>query len=70
MKAIHLKTPGLMCNSCTTIIEKALSGVAGVIGVTANFERGTTSVMYDETQAEPDVILSAVTAAGFEVESE
>lgn len=70
MKAIHLKTPALMCNSCTTIVERALSGVVGVIGVTANFERGTTSVMYDETRAEPEVILSAVTAVGFEVERE
>ncbi len=69
MKAIQLKTPGLMCDSCTAIVKRALIGAVGVIGVIANFEKGTTSVMYDETQVGPDVILSAVNAAGFEVES-
>ncbi len=70
MKAIHLKTPGLMCNSCTAIIERALSGVDGVISVTADFANGTTSILFDEGQAKPEVILSAVTASGFEVENE
>ena len=70
MKAIHLKTPGLMCNSCTATVERTVRDIDGVISVTANFANGTTSIMFDETRAEAEVILSAVTAAGFEVENE
>ncbi len=59
-----------MCSSCTATVERTVRDSDGVISVTANFSNGATSIMLDETRAEPQVIPSAVTTAGFEVENE
>ncbi|MHB9002537.1 MAG: heavy-metal-associated domain-containing protein [Coriobacteriia bacterium] len=69
MRAIHVRTPGLMCEECTGKIQAAVGDLPGVISVTAPHESGTTSVMFDEAAASSDAILHAIHAAGFEVEA-
>lgn len=68
MQAIHVKTPGLMCDECTGKVKLALGGLPGVISVTAPHTGGTTSVMFDETATAREPILEAIHAAGFDVE--
>lgn len=68
MRAVHIKTPEIMCNECVAKIEKSLWFLPGVISVTASESGLSTSVMYDELVTEYPVIVSAINAAGFEVE--
>lgn len=70
MQAIHIKTPGLMCDECTGKVKGAVSDLPGIISVTAPHVSGTTSVMFDETLADRARIVVAIESAGFEVESD
>ena len=69
MDAVHVRTPGLMCDECTTSVENAVSGLPGVVGVTASLAGGTTSVMFDDRHIAKDRIVAAIRAAGFDVET-
>ncbi len=70
MDAVHAKTPGLMCHECTSKVEAAVGGLPGVVSVTAALSGGTTSVMFDEKLVARETIISAIQAAGFDVETE
>jgi Cu+-exporting ATPase len=61
--AIRLKVEGMMCNICTTKVQRALEGVAGVTSVTVDLASGTAVVVgSSDVQATVD----AVEAAGKE----
>ena len=68
MKAVHARTPGLMCDACTGKVKAAVKDLPGVISVTAQFSRGITSVLFDENAVATSAIIDAITAAGFTVE--
>lgn len=56
---------GMSCAHCRATVEKAIAAVAGVESVTVNLADGTAAVTGD---AAPDMIVKAVTAAGFDIE--
>ncbi|MFA5843981.1 MAG: heavy-metal-associated domain-containing protein [Coriobacteriia bacterium] len=66
MNAIHVKTPGLMCDACTALVEKALQGLPGVVAVTATLSAGTTSVLFDESLVDSVTIVDTIREAGFD----
>lgn len=68
MKAIHVSTPGLMCSACTSLVERALSGLDGVVSVTATLSDFETSVLFDEKRIDERAVLSKIVEAGFEAE--
>lgn len=68
MKAVHIRTLGLSCHECTSQVEKAVSELNGVVGVTSTHDLGVTSVMFDELRVHPEAIIDAIQAAGFDVE--
>lgn len=67
MNAVHVKTPGVMCNSCTSTIEKAVGKIPGVLSVKSVLAEGVTSVLFDETLVGRPTIIEAIQSAGFEV---
>lgn len=66
MKAIHLTTVGMHCSACTAAVEGAVKDIDGVISVTSSEDYSSTSVLFDETQADVDAILMAIAVAGFD----
>jgi len=68
MNAVHVRTTGLMCQECTSLVEQSVSGLDGVIGVTSIKVKNLTSVMFDETRVGREDIVRAIRAAGFGAE--
>lgn len=68
MNAVHIKTPGLMCHDCVALVEKTLSHLDGVRGVTSVQSLGLTSVLFDETRIDREMIATSIRSIGFEVE--
>ena len=62
--ATELKIEGMMCGHCKAAVEKALSGVEGVTGVTVDLEGKKATV---EGTADRAALEKAVTDAGYEV---
>lgn len=67
MNAVHIKTPGLRCPDCVTLVEQTVSHLDGVRGVTSVQSLGLTSVLFDETRIDREMIASSIRAIGFEV---
>lgn len=69
MNAVHIRTFGLKCGECTSLVEKSVSSLDGVIGVTSAQATDITSVMFDETRVHGEAIIASIRDAGFEAES-
>ena len=61
-----LKIEGMMCQHCVAHVNKALSGVQGVVSVDVNLKKKSAMVETDGSVTEESLI-SAVTEAGYEV---
>jgi mercuric ion binding protein len=58
----------MTCASCPFIVESAMSGVDGVVTVTADAETRTALVIFDDAIASAEDIAFASTSAGYEAE--
>ena len=67
VKDIILTVTGMTCAVCSNTVQKALSKLDGVSGVTINLTNGKTKVIYDENKVVPGDIKSAVISAGYGV---
>ena len=61
-----LKIDGMMCQRCVAHVNKALSGVDGVLSVEVNLKKKTAMVETSKDGLE-EAMISAVTEAGYEV---
>lgn len=68
MNAVHVRTPGVMCNACTTTIEKAVIRIPGVLSVSSILSEGVTSVLFDDMTVSRSTIVEVIEGVGFEVE--
>lgn len=64
-QAITLSVPGMYCASCPYVVQAAIGKVGGVIAVTADVESRTADVVFDDTVATVDAIISATSNAGY-----
>jgi copper chaperone len=69
MKTETLKVTGMTCNGCTNKVAHALNAIPGVHEVVVSLEAGEAAVRYDEHLTATDKLKSAVTGAGFGVDS-
>ncbi len=67
-QTVIFSVPGMTCASCPFIVESAMSGVEGVITVTADADTRTALVVYDDAVASAEDIAFASTSAGYEAE--
>lgn len=65
---VKFSVPGMYCASCPFIVEAAMSGVDGVITVTADADTRTALVVFDDAIASADDIALASASAGYEAE--
>ena len=61
-----LKIDGMMCQRCVAHVNKALSGVQGVVSVDVNLKKKLAVVETDGNVTD-EALISAVTEAGYEV---
>ncbi|MCF3592742.1 cation transporter [Rhodobacteraceae bacterium LMO-12] len=67
-QTVTFSVPGMTCASCPFIVESAMSGVEGVIQVSADSDSRTAIVVFDDAIATAETIASASKAAGYEAE--
>ena len=69
MKTEILNVTGMTCGGCTGSVTNTLKAVHGVSHVTVLLSTGEATVQYDERLASPNQLKSAVTEAGYGVET-
>jgi len=62
---IHVRTSGLRCDDCTTLVEQTLSHLEGVREVMSVRALGLTSVLFDASLVGRETIVEEIRAAGF-----
>ncbi|MEI8103784.1 MAG: heavy metal translocating P-type ATPase [Candidatus Moraniibacteriota bacterium] len=68
-KKIQLSLEGMHCSSCALLIEKSLKKVPGVSQANVNFSAEKASVVFDEAQANTNILIEAVAKAGYRAET-
>jgi copper chaperone CopZ len=63
-----VKVKGWHCAGCAGETETAVKEVKGVKNATADFDKHTVVVAYDDAQAKPGQIEKAISKAGYTVE--
>ena len=56
---------GMNCAHCAAKVEKALTEVPGVKKAKVDLKKAQSKVKYDETQTTDDMLIKAVTDAGY-----
>jgi len=59
------RVEGMSCGHCKAAVEHELNGLSGVERSSADLERGTVEVAYDEDHLTTEDIKGAVEAAGY-----
>ena len=67
METMILKVEGMTCGHCKQSVEKALSGLAGVMKADVDLGKGTVSVTYDSAKVNESQMKEAVENQGYDV---
>lgn len=67
-KKIELTVSGMTCTSCEVHIESEVKKLTGVSSVKASYEKGMTTVEFDEKKINADKIIAAINETGYKVE--
>ncbi len=64
-RTITLAVENMVCAVCAFNVKKSLEGVAGVATVRVSLKEKTAIVVYDDTKADLNALISATTSKGF-----
>ena len=64
-KSATFSVSGMTCALCPLTVKTAMSGVAGVKSVAAEFATKTATAVFDDTETNADVIAAASANAGY-----
>src|SRR5882672_4874035 len=67
-KKVELKVSGMTCASCEMHIESEVRKLNGVSFVKASYDKGSTTVEFDEQKIKADKIIATINATGYKVE--
>lgn len=62
---VTLDVPGMTCPTCPITIKKSLRKIDGVGAITADVEKKTVTVTYDDTKTQPAALTRATADAGY-----
>lgn len=68
MEKITIKTKGMHCVSCETVIKEALLSVSGVRDARADYTMEKATIEFDPDKTNLETIMKAVEDAGYEPE--
>ena len=69
MSIKHIDVEGMHCAACVSSVEKALAGIPGISSATVSLLKNSATIEFAEQTVSEDDIRSAVTSAGYSVES-
>jgi copper chaperone len=67
MTDITLRVPDMSCSHCKAAVESELDKLSGVESSSADVEKGTVEVTYDEGTVSTDDLKGAIEDAGYSV---
>ena len=62
---VALSVDGMSCGHCKATVEKALTGLAGVVDFEVDLQAGAARVGYRASELAPAAIAAALTRAGY-----
>ena len=65
---MNLKTTGMHCRSCSTLVDMTLGDLDGVEASETDHETGDTNVRFDPDQVSVDDLIAAIRSAGYDAE--
>ena len=68
LKTVDFSISGMTCTSCEEHVKHAVNELNGVLESSANYEKGTASVKFDESKISVDKLVGAINATGYKVE--
>jgi copper chaperone CopZ len=66
MKETALAVSGMICSSCSTMVEKALQKLPGVASARADVKADRVSVRYDTNKVTPQQMVETLRKAGYQ----
>ena len=63
-----IKVSGMTCSACEVSVKSALVKVQGVKSAEVSHQKGTATVVYDDTQANEQQLRDAINKTGFKAE--
>ncbi|MGR9051094.1 MAG: heavy-metal-associated domain-containing protein [Gammaproteobacteria bacterium] len=67
-ESVNFTVTGMKCGGCESNVTNKLMAIEGVLSVSASHEDEEVAVEYDPDKTNQDVLIDAITDAGFEVE--
>ncbi len=67
MAEVILDVPDISCEGCANAIQQAVGGVWGVCDVSVDVPTKKVTVLYNDDQVKPAVIIERIEDAGFPV---
>lgn len=68
LKTVDFSISGMTCTSCEEHVKHAVNVLNGVLESSANYEKGTASVKFDESKILVTKLVEAIDATGYKVE--
>lgn len=65
MAEINIKIEGMSCQHCVAAVKKAIDGLDGISS--SDVSIGSAKVIYDDSKADEESIVNAVTTAGYKI---
>ena len=67
MANIKIKTKGMHCTSCETLVKDALEELKGVNKAEASFKSGIIAVDFDDKKTTKDEIMAVIKLEGYKI---
>ncbi len=66
-KTLTIQVDGMTCTGCETAIENKIRGLPGIANVTADHEKGLTTIEFDSSKVNKSSFESAIESTGYQV---
>jgi len=68
VKTIELHVTGMTCEGCENTVKEAVNKVGGVTSTEASYTAERTTISYDTTQTDIDILSAVINDLGYKVE--
>jgi len=68
MANIEIRTKGMHCTSCETLVKDALEELDGINKIEVNYKTGIVKVDFDESKVSSKLIKTTIEKEGYEAE--
>jgi copper ion binding protein len=69
LTAVEFSVSGMTCTMCEKAINTSVGKLADIDSVSSSFQKGSASVLFDQTKTNIEEIIKAIEKKGYKVES-